>query len=128
VFLHQILARVVEQTSERNALWRSLQGPHAFSGIDRAAFDDVVDHLLQGILDTVDHMLIFGDEESASSAGLLTSTRSPETPASVVKNRNGRVIRMLETTFVRQMKDRSSPSYSRQYVDRRGKWTSTGTW
>jgi len=48
-------------------------------------------------------------------------------PRRVVKNRNGRVIRMLETTFVRQMRQGVHlPTRSSTWIA--VEWTSTGTW
>lgn len=76
VLVHQILAQVMEHAAVgRRALWSALRGPHPFSAVDRAMFDRVVDHLVEtGILDELDGLLVFGEEESASSAGRTFST------------------------------------------------------
>lgn len=108
VFLHQILAQVVQRTSVgRSALWEALRGPSPFRRIDRATFDKMVEHLLQtGLLETVDRGLVFGSEgeRAFGKMNFFDLYSVFETPAEVVvKTRDGRVVGTLETSFVRRM-------------------------
>jgi ATP-dependent Lhr-like helicase len=111
VFLHQILAHVVQRTSIRkDALWNALQGPMPFRAIDRETFDKVVEHLLKtGVLELIDHLLVFGEEGERIFGGMnfFNLYSVFETPAEIiVKTREGRVVGTLETLFVRRMKDK----------------------
>ncbi len=110
VFLHQILAQVVERTYVRRyALWQALQGPTSFRDISRDNFDKVVDHLLKtGILELLDRGLVLGEEGERIFGGrnFFNLYSVFETPAEVVvKTKDGRVIGTLETMFVRRMKN-----------------------
>ena len=111
VLLHQILALVLEHAAiKREALWRSLRGPHPFAGINRAAFDSIVNHLIEkNILRTLDGLVAFGEEGERVFGGrnFLDLYSVFETPAeAVVKTPDGRVIGTLETEFVRKMETR----------------------
>ena len=112
VFLHQMLALVLENAAiGRPALWRSLRGPHPFSGIDRAAFDSLVDHLVaKDILRTIDGFLAFGEEGERifGKKNFFELYSVFETSAEVVvRTPEGRVVGTLETEFVRKMGDRT---------------------
>ena len=110
VFLHQILARVVERSSvRRDALWNSLRGPAPFRDISREDFDGVVDHLLEkGILERVEHVLVLGEEGEKIFGGMnffnlygVFATASEV----VVKMKDGTKVGTLESMFVRRQKD-----------------------
>lgn len=111
VFLHQMLAQVVARTSVgRGALWEALRGPAPFRRIDRATFDEMVDHLLETkLLEAVDHQLVLGGEAERlfGNMNFFDLYSVFETPAEiVVKTRDeGRVIGTLEASFVRRMRD-----------------------
>ncbi len=110
VFLHQILARVVERNGvRRDALWRDLEGPAPFSRIDRDTFDRIIDHLLKTkVLDLSDHRLVFGEqgERVFGRMNFFDLYSVFETPSEVVvKTRDGRVIGTLQSLFVWRMKD-----------------------
>lgn len=110
VFLHQMLAQIVERTAMRKgALWKALQGPAPFRDIDKAVFEAMIDHLLEKhILEMVDHRLVFGEEGERLFGGMnfFNLYAVFETPGEiVVKTNDGHVIGTLETTFVRRMKD-----------------------
>ena len=111
VFLHQMLAQIVERTAVRKgSLWDALQGSTPFRDIDRATFDEMVDHLLEkGILDIVDQRLVFGEEGERVFGGMnfFNLYAVFETPGEiVVKTNDGHVIGTLETLFVRRMKEK----------------------
>jgi len=111
VFLHQILAQVVQRTSvTREELWDALRGPAPFLHIDHETFDKIVDHLLKtGLLEIVDHSLVFGEEAERVFGGMnfFNMYSVFETPSEIlVKTRDGRVIGTLETFFVRRMMDK----------------------
>ncbi|MDP9480101.1 MAG: DEAD/DEAH box helicase [Actinomycetota bacterium] len=108
IFLHQILAHVVQLTSVRKSvLWDALQGPAPFRLINCATFDNIVDHLLKtGILEALDHELVLGEEGERVFGGMnfFNLYSVFETPSEVVvKTRGGSVIGTLETAFVRKM-------------------------
>lgn len=108
VFLHQILAQIVQRDSvRRSVLWDALQGPVPFRRIDRETFDKMVDHLLKtGFLEIVDHRLVFGGEAERVFGGMnFFNLYSVFETASevIVKTRDGRVVGTLETAFVRKM-------------------------
>ncbi|CAA9462704.1 MAG: ATP-dependent helicase [uncultured Rubrobacteraceae bacterium] len=108
VFLHQILAQIVQRDSVRKSiLWDALRGPMPFRRINRETFDKMVDHLLEtGFLEVLDHRLVFGKETERVFGGMnfFNLYSVFETPSEViVKTRDGRVVGTLETDFVRKM-------------------------
>lgn len=112
VFLHQILAHVVEKASvRRDKLWEFLQGPAPFRDIPRQEFDDVVGHLLtEGILEQVEHVLVLGERGERIFGGMnfFNLYGVFETASEVVvKTRSGTKIGTLESMFVRRQKDES---------------------
>ena len=111
VFLHQILAQVVERTAIRKeALWQALRGPSPFHRLDRKTFDKVIDHLLHTrILEMLEHRLVFGEEGERifGRMNFFDLYSVFETPDEMtVKTRDGHVIGTLETLFVRRMHDK----------------------
>ncbi len=111
VFLHQILARVVEHSGVgRRALWRELGGPVPFEEISRTAYDRMVHHLVEtDILSEADGMLSLGEKGERLFGGrnffdlYSVFETSPQT---TVKTPDGRVVGALETEFVWRMQGR----------------------
>ena len=108
VFLHQILAQVVERSGVgRAALWRVLRGPSPFADIDRGAFDRIVEHLVQtDVLSEVDRVLTLGEAGERAFGGRnffdLYSVFEASSEVTV-KTPDGRVVGTLEMGYVWQM-------------------------
>lgn len=108
VFLHQILAQVVEHLGvSRRELWRGMRGPTPFEGIGREAYDRIIQHLIStDILHEADGLLSLGEKGESVFGGrnffdlYSVFETSPEVS---VKTPDGRVVGTLETEFVWRM-------------------------